>query len=280
MCAAKTTNKRTVGPVVTQHIHMSRIARHQGADLDLHAKGAHPRLRVAVYPQFYPVAYRDEKSHEFKGIDIDILKGFSTSVGLTAPKFTPVNNFFHVWKRPGVWRHGVDVAVGGVGRTGWREESGIEWTIPYFSVRRTLVYRLADPVMRFPEDVTGKISGAMGSTGMNDAQRRMDKVGKSDLITFSRTTDDGDMRDLLAGKIQGLMRGSFVGSALVARYPRVLGLTKFWDASASDTWAGGEIFAFPCRRGSGLAGALNTYLLQLSASGGLARLITKHHMHT
>lgn len=269
----------TLRPAVTRRIHMSRIAGHQGADLQLFARGPHPGLRVAVYPNFYPVAYRDEKTREFSGIDIDILSGFSKAVGLAAPRYLPSSEYFDLWDRPAAWGNAVDVAIGGVGRTTWRESQGIEWTIPYFTVRRTLVYRLADPVARFPEDVTGQVTGTMGSTGMVDAMRRMRAAGKGHLLLIRHETDARDLRDLMAGKIQGLMRGSFVGAALVAKHPKVLGLTKFWDASASDLWAGGEIFSFPCRRGSGLAGALNTYLLQLSASGGLARLITKHHMH-
>jgi ABC-type amino acid transport substrate-binding protein len=264
-------------PVPLSHrIHLSRVLPHQAADLQLFAKG-NVRLRVAVYANFYPVAYRHAATGRVSGFDVDIIEGFCKATGLT-PVFVPVKNFFDVWESPGAWNDRFDAAIGGIGRTTYRVTHGVEWSVPYFRVLRTVVYNRAAPILRFPEDVTGKIVGTMGSTGMNDAALRMYRAGKGDLLEFRDGSDAKDLRDLLAGKVQGVMRGSFVGRALVARHPRRLAMTEPWHIDPSVVGSGGEVFAIPCRRGSGLAGMLSAYLMQLSANGGLARLVHKYKM--
>ena len=260
----------------SHRMHVSRDLRHMAADLEMREAR---RLRVAVYPDFYPVAYRDPKDRrKFLGFDIDLIRGFCKAMGLDEPVFVPVSNFFDAWGMPGSWKDRVDVAVGGFGRASYRDGAAVEWTLPYFRVQRTVVYNLAWPIGRFPRDVTGKIVGTMGSTGMTDAAFRMEAAGKQGLLEYREGKDAKDLRDLLAGKVQGVMRGSFVGKALVARHPKRLGMTKPWDIDPRLVGPGGENFSFPCRRGSGLAGHLNAYLLHLSHTGRLKDLVRKHGM--
>lgn len=177
------------------------------------------------------------------------------------------------------------MAIGGIGRERYRESPTVEWSLPYFEVRRTVVYNLKkDPILRFPDDVTGVVAGTMGSTGMNDAADRLRaKFGPrgvwDHLQARWKSTDEKDVKDLLDGNIQGLMRGSFVGKAIVARFPKRLGMAEPWDASPESVHPyGREVFAFPCRRGSGLAGALNAFLVRAAQKGDLAALAAKHGM--
>jgi ABC-type amino acid transport substrate-binding protein len=265
-----------------QRVHVSRELPLLARDLALHARTRkasggrmEKQLTVAIYAQFYPVAYKDDKG-EYQGLDVDLIRGFCDATGVRA-RFVVVRDFFDAWEAPGIRRMRVDIAIGGIGRDSWRETDNVEWSIPYFHVRRTVVYRKADPIRRFPEDVTGKIIGTMGSIGFNDAILRLERVGKGDLLDFSRSTDAHDLKLLMAGKVQGLMRGSFVGRALVAAHPKELGMCPPWDA-ISTRGRGGEVFAFPCRRGSGLAGQLNAYLIHASTTGQLAKLLRKHKM--
>jgi ABC-type amino acid transport substrate-binding protein len=271
--------ENNVKRAVTRRIHASRLS-NAASDLQLHAAGG--RLRVAVYSEFFPVAYRDPKTKAYKGLDVDIIEGFCRSVGLT-PVFVRVAEWSKTWSTPEQWNSRVDVAIGGIGRSDWRNAHGIEWTIPYFSVRRTVVYNLKDPIRRFPEDVTGVVAGTMGTTGMTDALSRIRaKFGGAawDHVDARwKSPDATDIDDLLKGKIQGLMRGSFVGKAIVARHPRKLGMAEPWDASPKGLRPyGQEVFAFPCRRGSGVAAQLNTYLMHLSQSGKLYALTESHGM--
>ncbi|PNH01274.1 hypothetical protein TSOC_012856 [Tetrabaena socialis] len=194
-----------------------------------------------------------------------------------------VKDWFDAWEKPSKWGERVDLAIGGIGRAAHRTSSSIEWTLPYFTVRRTIVYNLKNPIRRFPEDVTGVVVGTMGSTGMNDAIERLrQKFGDAawdHLDARWKSPDAKDIRDLLDGKIQGLMRGSFVGRAIVTQHPKQLGMAEPWDAAPKSLGPyGNEVFAFPCRRGSGLAAQLNAYLLRASHNGDLARLVRKHNM--
>lgn len=276
--------KAGAGAEPQQGIHLTRELPRMARDLALHARTrklgdgrAEKQLTVAVYSEFFPVAYRDPATGQMEGLDVDLIRGFCAATGVR-PRFVRVRDFFDAWEAPGIRSKRVDVAIGGIGRNDWREADNVEWTLPYFHVRRTVVYRRADPIRRFPEDVTGKIVGTMGSIGFNDAAMRMRRVGKEDLLLVSNGSEERDMRLLLAGKVQGLMRGSFVGRALVARHPRVLGMTEPWDAGDRASRNGGEVFAFPCRRGSGLAGQLNAYLIHAASTGALQRLLRKHKM--
>jgi len=270
--------------VVTRRIHASRVLPHVAPDLQLH--GAAGRLRVAVYSEFFPVAYRktggDGAPTEYAGLDVDLIEGFCRLAGLR-PQWVRVRDWGDLWELPASWSGRIDVAIGGIGRGAFRDAPGIEWTVPYFVVRRTVVYNLKDPVRRFPEDVTGVVAGTMGTTGMRDAADRLrGKFGRDvwdHLDARWKSPDAKDVQDLLDGKIQGLMRGSFVGKAIVAQHPRKLGMAEPWDTRPSAVKPfRNEVFAFPCRRGSGLAAHLNAYLLGLSASGELARMVRSHGM--
>jgi ABC-type amino acid transport substrate-binding protein len=262
-------------------IRASRLARGDASELQLHApKG---RLRVAVYSEFFPVAYRDPgTSSGYAGLDVDLIEGYCLAAGLR-PQYVRIRDWGDAWEMPGSWAARVDVAIGGIGRGVWRKSPSVEWTVPYFAVRRTVVYRLVDPIRRFPDDVTGVVAGTMGSTGMDDAIDRLrERFGKDawgHLDARWKSPDAKDMQDLLDGKIQGLMRGSFVGKAIVAQHPKKLGMAEPWDANPRSLGPYGvEVFAFPCRRGSGLAAQLSAYLLRLSHGGELAALVRKHGM--
>lgn len=239
------------------------------------------RLRVGVYAEFFPVAYK--KGGQLRGFDVDLIEAFSRAAGLGPPTYVKIKHFYDAWRSAGQWADRIDVAIGGVGRSKYRESQTVEWSLPYFEVRRTVVYNLKAPILRFPDDVTGVVAGTMGSTGMDDAARRMHAKFRESawdhLDPRWKSSDERDIHDLLEGKIQGLMRGSFVGRAIVARYPRRLGMAESWTALPSTVKPyGREVFAFPCRRGSGLAGALNAFLVRAAQRGDLEALAKKHRM--
>jgi ABC-type amino acid transport substrate-binding protein len=249
--------------------------------LQLHGRA---RLRVAVYAEFFPVAYRRGKNKALAGFDVDLIEAFSRAAGLGPPQYVRIRDFFDAWEMPGKWADRIDVAIGGIGREKYRASPTVEWSLPYFEVRRTVVYNLADPIRRFPQDVTGVVAGTMGSTGMVDAIERLrkkfgDPGAWGHLQARWKSSDEKDVQDVLDRKIQGLMRGSFVGKAIVAQWPKRLGMAEPWDAppGAMPPY-GREVFAFPCRRGSGLAGMLNAFLVRAAQKGELAALAEKHGM--
>lgn len=101
----------------------------------------------------------------------------------------------------------------------------------------------------------------------------MYRAKKQHLLAYREGSDTKDVKDLLAGHLQGLMTGSFVGKALVAKHPKSMGMTRHWKASLDVVGEGGEVFSFPCRRGSGLARLLNSYLGYINTNGTLKAII-------
>jgi len=233
-------------------------------------------LKVAAYVQFYPVCYLD-KNNEIKGFDVDLINEFAKIVGCRV-EFTVINEWDQLWFAPS--KKEADISIGGIGITDDRIDSNTEWTIPYFYVRRSVVYNINKPVKRFPDDMTGTIRGTYGSTGYNDGILRIKKFKPdSHLSMTAGDSDDKDIKDVLEGRIQGIMRGSFVCKSIVARYGSdKLGYTEPWDIDPTLVTSDGECFAYPCHKQSGLAVILSSFLTQMWLTGYLERKAKEYDM--
>jgi hypothetical protein len=151
-----------------------------------------------------------------------------------------------------------------------------EWTTPYFYVHRSLLFNLNFPVQQFPQDIHQTVLGTVGSTGWVDAKLRAAKVGKQALVQPGGKDED-DVQRLLKGDIQGVLRGDFVSRAWMVRHPSQLGYIT-WDADPSILPLDGEIFAYPCRKGSGVAMSLSVFLTHLIETRQLVRLLRKYQL--
>lgn len=112
----------------------------------------------------------------------------------------------------------------------------------------------------------------LGSTGYLDWHARNIpgslQTGKS---------DEQDVKDLINGKVQGLMRGSFVAKAILRKHPK-LRMIPPWNVSPSIVSKDGEVFAFPVATHSGLAQTLSAFIMFMKQSGLLDRLCHKHRI--
>lgn len=136
----------------------------------------------------------------------------------------------------------------------------------------------AAEVCSFPADASGPIRATAGSTGWHDAAALLEAAGKLHLLQPG-VTDEQDVEDLLAGQVQGLVRGSMVGAAVVARHGGRLVMARPWDIDPALLGPGvtdGEVFSFPCAAGSGVAGMLSAFLGALVESGELGRMLRAH----
>ena len=222
-------------------------------NLNLQKKGI---LRVACYAQFYPVCFLT-KDETLSGIDVDIICMFANEMGLSI-EWILVDNFQDIWNLD----QQTDVAIGGIANSiGRGDPEKIEWSLPYFYVRRSFLYNKKNPISKFPEDVTDTVLGTVGSTGWLDAKNRATKIGKEKFMQPG-STDEDDVKKLLNGEIQGLMRGDFVSRAWVRKYPKQLGYIS-WDILPELVKDDGEVFAYPTRVGSGLATLLSSFLVFL-----------------
>ncbi len=260
-------------------------------------------LVIAAFPNFYPVCYvrkpgpatamtttsttagipASEEKHvsphpRFAGLEVDLLLRFCAEHGLQA-EIVAVPEFEGIWTYPTARL--ADVCIGGITVAPARTHPGLAWSDPYHHVRRTLVFNRRHPPkagLPFPQGLEGVVRGVPGSTGFADAAARMCTVGKRAQLQDS-TDDEADIQALLRGEIQGMMRGSTVGKAIVRRFPDALATTDDWDMMPElAPTPEGEVFCFPVRAESRLASALTAFLARQRASGALAQLLAKHQL--
>ena len=229
-------------------------------------------LTVAAYPHFFPVCY---KSHgKIQGLDVDLIKSFAKMAKLKV-QFVVHNKFDGIWDLPS--QNMADCSIGGIANSRGRSKKKTEWSLPYFYVHRSVLFNKNDPIPSFPGGVTKTVVGTAGSTGWIDAQKRMQLSKKTHLLRPG-ATDEKDLQFLLDGKIQGMMRGDFVSRALIHKHPKELSMIT-WNAFPELLAKDGEVFAFPCRRASGIAAMLSSFLSILIDSGDIDKLITKYHLN-
>jgi len=224
-------------------------------------------LTVAVYAHFFPVAYHDAKG-ELAGLDVDIMKAYAAECGLTI-KWVERDAFDGIWDAPSAGT--ADVSIGGIANAIGRGDARTEWSIAYFYVHRSVLYRKADPVGPFPASVHGVLLGTAGSTGWTDMHARTEGMDpKLRAYMHAGTTDPADLAALLSGQAQGLMRGDFVARAILAKHPHELGMRE-WNIVPTLVPSDGEVFAYPCAQGSGVAVSLSAFLTQHIMDGALER---------
>lgn len=220
-------------------------------------------LTVSIYPNFYPVAYRDAAGR-FAGCDVDMIALFAKAAELK----------LEFIERPwdGIWTDPVkgisDVSIGGIGITPKRTLKNTAWTIPYFRVQRTYIYNKNFELETGLD--SARVRATKGSTGwldMTDMGLKLEE-GKSDAE---------DIQDLLDGKIDALMRGSFVGRAISKRYPDLV-MGPVWDIAPHLVGPDGEVFAFPTECHSGLAQALSAGIGHMLATGQLDDILRTHDL--
>ncbi len=221
------------------------------------------------------MCYRDEQNN-ITGLDVDIMKEFCRLTDLKL-KFVEYPHFNNIWLAPVEGKS--DVAIGGIGISKFRTKDETSWTIPYFYVKRTVVYNLEDPISSFPEGVTRTILSTKGSTGWDDAEDKLMGYEDKDDLMIPGTNDKEDIARLLSGEVQGLMRGSFVGKAIVAKYPRQLGMVTPWDINPLLVSSDGEVFAYPTNIRSGISVLLSVLVTEDIMSNELQHLIDKYHLN-
>jgi hypothetical protein len=123
--------------------------------------------------------------------------------------------------------------------------------------------------------VDGIVVGTEGSTGWTDAKILLTSVNKQRFLKKGKT-DKEDLLDLLSGKILGLIRGDFVSQAIIRKNPK-LGMIQ-WEADKSILSSDGEVFAFPTKKGSGIAVLLSAFLTESIHNGYMLKLMKKYHL--
>lgn len=234
-------------------------------------------LVVAAYLNFFPIAYRDQNGNP-AGLDIELLQAFCDEINVTM-KIQEGKEFNTIWnevcgratKFKRVDDPRADIAAGGIAMLSVRMidcADDLAWSIPYFWVQRTLLYNTQSnfdkPDFNVPSTIQGIILKTKGSTGDEDMDHKVNSIPDQKesarirkLLAYG-TTDQEDLRRLLNGQVQGLMRGSLVAKRIIKDHPTLAMIEPWnWNQLSADKK---ESFRFPIRKTSKLKRPLDIFL--------------------
>lgn len=146
------------------------------------AQGADTVLRAATDTGFPPFEFRDDKTGEYVGFDMDMLREISERAGfeyeLNAMAFPGII--------PGIQAHQIDIAVAAIDITEKRKEI-VDFSIPYYHHgMRIMVLKDNDSIQEL-EDLNGKkVSTKIGSS---DYDYLVENLPEAEIVPFPETAD-------------------------------------------------------------------------------------------
>lgn len=226
-------------------------------DLVSKLRNKHQPIRIGVYGHFKPVCFLNSEN-QLDGFEVRLLETifepllscFGEPDAKKIPRekiyqFISLENYHDLWSLP----ENIDIAAGGLADSFQRQREGIYWTIPHFTVKRSMVYLKSDSYLtKLKRQIYGemnandtlsestlmtklppnsRIIATYGSTGWEDATQRLQS--RSDITLLRGTTDQEDLTKLSTGQVTGLMRGDHVCRALVHENPEILDYMYPWD---------------------------------------------------
>jgi ABC-type amino acid transport substrate-binding protein len=199
-----------------------------------------------VSKAFAPVCWREDGAA--KGRDIEFLRKFAKERGLAIEfRFFEFNV---IWARPA--QDECDIAAAGIAPLSSRAVEGVEWSKPYFEVKRSLLIRKSDAeTLRTMGDFANRtIAVTKGSTADIDTVAR-----KSESTKVVYYDDQAKaIADLLAGRIDGFGEGDVSNAYLAEKHPDELALADVHPMNPAET------FALAVRHRSGIFDELNAFI--------------------
>jgi len=223
------------------------------------------KLKIATYKNFPPiVGFKNINEKEVAyGFEVELLKLIFDTKFLKnyevdlCLEFVKIDHYDKLWQLP----NDCDLAIGGFSKTEQREQEikqdqdngtltkQIYWSIPYYHVQRTLIYKKSDKEMaqlaekfveafkRGDKELNSVMHDAppnsifiatFPSTGYYDAISRLGRTNEdvqnntnnvNPKIEFGTTNDEDIQRLKTESNVRGLMRGSDVATEIVKHDP-------------------------------------------------------------
>jgi ABC-type amino acid transport substrate-binding protein len=170
-------------------------------------------LTICAYVEFAPFTF--EVDGEIAGTDIALLKAFAISEVLSIRILKQA--FMNLWQRPGLDE--CDVAAAGIAALPTRDLTpGGVWSIPYMTVRRSLLIRAGDVNrLRSPSDFRSKkIVVTPHSTADFDTRERYEPLGAE--VIGAVPSQREVVRALLRGDIDAFAEGDVSNAYLARQY--------------------------------------------------------------
>lgn len=138
-------------------------------------------IKVGSEPSFPPFEFQDEKTHEYIGFDIDLIKAIGKQAGFEVQIVS--NNFDGLI--PALEAGNIDAIVSGMQITEERSKK-VLFSDPYYESGQGILVRIDNNSINSWKDLEGKKIGVqIGTTGANEAR----KIPNATIREFDRTAD-------------------------------------------------------------------------------------------
>lgn len=120
-----------------------------------------PVLRVGTDATFPPFEYQDEKTGQFTGFDIDLIKAIADKLGMEVK----ITNLAFDGLIPGLLAGNYDLVIAAMTITDERAQA-VDFSEPYFNAGLVVMTTKSNTAIKSIEDLKGKVVGVqLGTTG-------------------------------------------------------------------------------------------------------------------
>ena len=139
-------------------------------------------LRVCIWPDYYSISYKNHKTGQLEGIDINLSREFAKDLGV---KVQYISTHFDVFIND-IQEDSCDIAMFGVGITASRAQH-IDYSEPYLSSSMYGVTSKTNPILTSWEDIDqpGVVVTVQKGTYMENAMRSSLKKAELTTVTHS-----------------------------------------------------------------------------------------------
>lgn len=176
------------------------------------APAAASKIVIGLDDNFPPMGFRDAKSNELVGFDIDLAREAGKRLGVEV-EFKPIE-----WsaKEAELGGKRVDVLWNGLTITEKRKEQ-IAFTSPYLENRQIIIVTAASPI-KTKADLNGKVIGVQeGSSAVEAIQKDEAAKGLKELRKFGDNV--AALMDVSTGRLDALVVDEVVGRYYTAKKP-------------------------------------------------------------
>lgn len=230
-------------------------------------------LVVATNAAFAPFEYME--GTEFKGIDIDIIKGYADSIGVTLN----VQNQEFDAALLAVSTNKADLAIAGITKNAKREET-LSFTDPYFTASQVVIVKSDSAYASLTtEEATlsllttnkAKIGVQRGTTGeyyaKGDADWGYDGIADTTVTSY----DNG------AAAANALSNGQ-IDAVIIDQAPATIIASNYSNLTVLDVVLTEEEYAIACNKGNdSLVASINEYIATIKANGTFDSIVNKYY---
>ena len=224
------------------------------------AVGASGVLKVGTNAAFPPFEYVDEKTGEYTGFDMDLIRAVGAEAGYT------VQIIDVAWEGiiPGLLVGNYDVIASAMTITEERKQS-VNFSDPYFNAEQVILVPIKDNSIKGPSDLRGKaVSVQLGTTGDFVAT---DLKGLKKVARFGEVTDA--IQEMINGNVAGVICDNLVAIMYIQENP---GKAKIVPGSFFEP----EYYGFAInKKNTEVLDKVNAALATLKANGTYDRIYNK-----